>query len=128
VFDGHTEGWGRDWASWPVTSIADDIEAIRRAGLHRVGRPQPAAIWLRWPPGPATARTWPPGCRSRGSDRQHLALLAERPGDGPKPGGRRRVRYRLHSAPMKVRSSSWPRWPRLGQPLDALKEHLDRGA
>ena len=45
---------------------------------------------------------------------KHLALLAEAGLVTAEPGERRRVRYRLRSAPMQWRSSSWPRWPVTG--------------
>ncbi len=45
------------------------------------------------------------------------------------PGERRRVRYRLRSAPMKVAQQFLAALARdWDSPLDALKEHLDRGA
>jgi DNA-binding transcriptional ArsR family regulator len=58
---------------------------------------------------------------------KHLALLSEAGLVTAEPGERRRVRYRLHSAPMQVAQQflaalarDWDR--RLG----ALTEHLDR--
>ena len=58
---------------------------------------------------------------------KHLALLAEAGLVTAEPGERRRVRYRLHSAPMRVAqqflaalASDWD-----GR-LDALQDHLGR--
>jgi len=57
---------------------------------------------------------------------KHLALLAEAGLVAAEPGERRRVRYRLRSAPMQVAQQflavlarDWDRQ------LDALKDHLD---
>ncbi len=45
------------------------------------------------------------------------------------PGERRRVRYRLRSAPMQVAQQFLAALARdWDGPLDALKDHLDRGA
>ena len=45
------------------------------------------------------------------------------------PGERRRVRYRLRSAPMRVAQQFLAALARdWDGPLDALKEHLDRSA
>ena len=45
------------------------------------------------------------------------------------PGERRRVRYRLHSAPMQVAQQFLAALARdWDTPLGALKDHLDRGA
>ena len=60
---------------------------------------------------------------------RHLALLAEAGLVRPEPGERRRVRYRLRSAPMRVAQQFLAALARdWDSPLDALKEHLDRGA
>jgi len=60
---------------------------------------------------------------------KHLALLAEAGLVTPEPGERRRVRYRLRSAPMQVAqqflASLACDWD---CPLEALTEHLDRSA
>jgi DNA-binding transcriptional ArsR family regulator len=59
---------------------------------------------------------------------KHLALLAEAGLVLAEPGERRRVRYRLRSAPMRVAQQFLAAlardWDSL---LDALKEHLDTG-
>jgi DNA-binding transcriptional ArsR family regulator len=58
---------------------------------------------------------------------KHLALLAGAGLVTAEPGERRRVRYRLHSAPMQIAQQflaalarDWDGW------LDALQEHLGR--
>jgi DNA-binding transcriptional ArsR family regulator len=60
---------------------------------------------------------------------KHLGLLTEAGLVTAEPGERRRVRYRLQSAPMRVAqqflaalASDWD------GPLTALKDHLDRSA
>jgi DNA-binding transcriptional ArsR family regulator len=60
---------------------------------------------------------------------KHLALLAGAGLVTAEPGERRRVRYRLRSAPMQVAQQFLAALARdWDSPLDALKEHLDRGA
>ena len=58
---------------------------------------------------------------------KHLALLAEAGLVTAEPGERRRVRYRLRSAPMQVAQQFLAALARdWDGPLGALKEHLDR--
>ncbi|MBO0851331.1 MAG: helix-turn-helix transcriptional regulator [Pseudonocardia sp.] len=58
---------------------------------------------------------------------KHLTLLAEAGLVTAEPGERRRVRYRLHSAPMRVAQHFLAALARdWDGPLDALKDHLDR--
>ena len=60
---------------------------------------------------------------------KHLALLAEAGLVRAEPGERRRVRYRLRSAPMQVAQQFLAALARdWDGPLDALKDHLDRTA
>ncbi len=60
---------------------------------------------------------------------KHLALLAEVGLVTAEPGERRRVRYRLCSAPMQVAQQFLAALARdWDGPLDALKDHLDRSA
>jgi DNA-binding transcriptional ArsR family regulator len=60
---------------------------------------------------------------------KHLALLAETGLVTAEPGERRRVRYRLRSAPMQVAQQFMAALARdWDSPLSALKDHLDRGA
>ena len=60
---------------------------------------------------------------------KHLALLAEVGLVTPEPGERRRVRYRLRSAPMQVAQQFLAVLARdWDGPLDALTGYLDRAA
>jgi DNA-binding transcriptional ArsR family regulator len=60
---------------------------------------------------------------------KHLALLAEAGLVTAEPGERRRVRYRLRSAPMQVAQQFLAALARdWDGPLDALKDHLDQHA
>ena len=60
---------------------------------------------------------------------KHLALLAEAGLVTAEPGERRRVRYRLRSAPMRVAQQFLAALARdWDAPLGALKDHLDRDA
>jgi DNA-binding transcriptional ArsR family regulator len=59
---------------------------------------------------------------------KHLVLLAEAGLVQAEPGERRRVRYRLRSAPMRVAQQFLAALARdWDGPLDALKEHLGPG-
>jgi DNA-binding transcriptional ArsR family regulator len=58
---------------------------------------------------------------------KHLALLAETGLVTAEPGERRRVRYRLHSAPMQVAQQFLAALARdWDSPLHALQGHLDK--
>jgi DNA-binding transcriptional ArsR family regulator len=58
---------------------------------------------------------------------KHLALLADAGLVTAEPGERRRVRYRLQSAPMRVAQQFLAALARdWDGPLDALKNHLDQ--
>jgi DNA-binding transcriptional ArsR family regulator len=60
---------------------------------------------------------------------KHLALLAEAGLVRAEPGERRRVRYRLHSAPMQVAQQFLAALARdWDSPLGALQHHLDQDA
>jgi DNA-binding transcriptional ArsR family regulator len=60
---------------------------------------------------------------------KHLGLLAETGLVTAEPGERRRVRYRLRSAPMQVAQQFLAALARdWDGPLDALRGHLDRRA
>ena len=60
---------------------------------------------------------------------KHLALLAEAGLVTAEPGERRRVRYRLRSAPMQVAQQFLAALARdWDDALGALKDHLERGA
>jgi DNA-binding transcriptional ArsR family regulator len=63
---------------------------------------------------------------SRQAIAKHLALLAEAGLVTAEPGERRRVRYRLRSAPMRVAQQFLAALARdWDGPLDALRAHLD---
>src|SRR5579863_5902510 len=60
---------------------------------------------------------------------KHLALLTEAGLVSAEPGERRRVRYRLDSAPMRVAQQFLAALARdWDGPLGALKDHLDQSA
>ena len=60
---------------------------------------------------------------------KHLALLADAGLVTAEPGERRRVRYRLQSAPMQVAQQFLAALARdWDRPLESLTEHLDRSA
>ena len=60
---------------------------------------------------------------------KHLALLAQAGLVTAEPGERRRVRYRVQSAPMQVAQQFLAAPARdWDSPLGALKDHLDRSA
>ncbi|MER6669409.1 metalloregulator ArsR/SmtB family transcription factor [Amycolatopsis japonica] len=60
---------------------------------------------------------------------KHLALLTDAGLVIPEPGERRRVRYRLHSAPMQVAQQFLAALARdWDGPLAALKDHLEGSA
>ena len=124
----HRRAGRMSWASWPTTSMPPDAEAIARAGLRRAGRPDP-------PRHPGRAGLSGPG-HGHGPGRalpitrqaiaKHLALLAEAGLVTAEPGERRRVRYRLRSAPMQVAQQFLAALARdWDGPLGALKDHLD---
>jgi DNA-binding transcriptional ArsR family regulator len=80
--------------------------------------------------GPATATDLADGLPiTRQAIAKHLALLADAGLVTPEPGERRRVRYRLRSAPMQVAQQFLAALARdWDRPLEALTEHLDRSA
>jgi DNA-binding transcriptional ArsR family regulator len=66
---------------------------------------------------------------SRQAIAKHLALLAEAGLVAPEPGERRRVRYRLRSAPMQVAQQFLAALARdWDRQLDALQDHLNVAA
>jgi DNA-binding transcriptional ArsR family regulator len=80
--------------------------------------------------GPATATDLAAGLPiTRQAIAKHLALLAQAGLVTAEPGERRRVRYRLRSAPMQVAQQFLAALARdWDSPLGALTDHLDRGA
>jgi DNA-binding transcriptional ArsR family regulator len=80
--------------------------------------------------GPATATDLAEGLPiTRQAIAKHLALLAAAGLVTAQPGERRRVRYRLRSAPMQVAQQFLAALARdWDGPLGALADHLDRAA
>ena len=121
------------WASWSRTSMPmrPDIEAVAEEVFTALADPSRRAILAALAAsGPATATDLATRLPiTRQAIAEHLALLAEAGLVAAEPGERRRVRYRLRSAPMQVAQQflaalarDWER------PLDALRDHLDAAA
>src|SRR5260370_15784185 len=111
--------------------MAPDIEAIAEQVFTALADPTRRAILAALASeGPATATDLADRLPiTRQAIAKHLALLAEAGLVTAEPGERRRVRYRLRSAPMQMAQQflaalalDWD------SPLTALKDHLDRGA
>ena len=108
-----------------------DVEAIAEQVFTALADPTrraiPAALAAQ---GPATATDLAGRLPvTRQAIAKHLALLAEAGLVRAEPGERRRVRYRLRSAPMRVAQQFLAALARdWDGPLDALKDHLDRTA
>src|SRR5450631_1627579 len=127
-----TPGAGRaSWVSWPATSMPPDIEAIAEQVFVALADPSRRAILAALASGgPATATDLAGRLPiTRQAIAKHLALLAEAGLVTAAAGERRRVRYRLRSAPMQVAqqflaalAGDWDRR------LDSLTNHLDRSA
>ena len=107
-----------------------DIEAIAEQVFVALADPAGAPSWPRWPRGGRPPpRTWPALPITRQAIAKHLALLAEAGLVTAEHGERRRVRYRLRSAPMQVAQQFLAALARdWDGPLDALKDHLDQNA
>src|SRR5512138_14671 len=108
-----------------------DIEAVAEEVFTALADPSRRAILAALAAdGPATATdlaTLLPITRQ--AIAKHLALLAEAGLVTAEPGERRRVRYRLRSAPMQVAQQFLAALARdWDRPLEALTEHLDRSA
>src|SRR5215475_993696 len=125
-----TPGGGRrSWASWPATSMPPEAEAVAEQVFAALADPSRRAILAALAAtGPATATDLAGRLPiTRQAVAKHLALLAEAGLVTAEPGERRRVRYRLRSAPMRVAQQFLAALARDwdGQ-LGALKDHLDR--
>ena len=108
-----------------------DVEAIAEQVFIAFADPSRRAILAALASaGPATATDLADRLPiTRQAIAKHLTLLAEVGLVTAEPGERRRVRYRLRSAPMQVAQQFLAALARdWDSPLDALKEHLDRGA
>jgi DNA-binding transcriptional ArsR family regulator len=108
-----------------------DAEAIAEQVFAALAEPTRRAILATLAAGgPATATDLAAHLPiTRQAIAKHLALLTEAGLVTAEPGERRRVRYRLSSAPMQVAQQFLAALARdWDGPLDALKDHLDRGA
>jgi predicted dithiol-disulfide oxidoreductase (DUF899 family)/DNA-binding transcriptional ArsR family regulator len=106
-----------------------DIEAIAEQVFIALADPSRRAILAALASGgPATATDLADRLPiTRQAIAKHLALLAEVGLVTAEPGERRRVRYRLRSAPMQVAQQFLAALARdWDGPLEALKDHLDR--
>src|SRR5262245_7765092 len=117
------------WANWSATSMPADVEAIAEQVFTAMADPTRRAILAALASGgPATATDLADRLPvTRQAIAKHLALLAEAGLVTAEPGERRRVRYRLRSAPMQVAQQFLAALARdWDRPLEALTEHLDR--
>src|SRR5690349_25166760 len=94
----------RSWVSWPPTSMPPEAEAVAEQVFVALADPsRPGILAALAAGGPATATDLAGRLPiSRQAIAKHLALLAEAGLVVAEPGERRRVRYRVDSAPMKV--------------------------
>ena len=117
--------------SWPVTSMPDDIEAVAERVFAALADPSRRSILAALAAGgPATATDLAARLPiTRQAIAKHLSLLTDAGLVTAEPGERRRVRYRLRSAPMKVAQQFLAALARdWDGPLGALADHLDRSA
>ncbi len=111
--------------------MAPDAEAIAAQVFTALADPTRRAILAALASaGPATATDLAGRLPiTRQAIAKHLALLAEAGLVTAEPGERRRVRYRLHSAPMQVAQHFLAALARdWDSRLDALRDHLGRSA
>jgi DNA-binding transcriptional ArsR family regulator len=114
----------------PDGSLPPGIEAVAEQVFAALADPSRRAILAALASaGPATATDLASRLPiTRQAIAKHLALLAEAGLVQAEPGERRRVRYRLRSAPMRVAQQFLAALARdWDGPLDALKEHLGPG-
>src|SRR5262249_20765433 len=92
------------WEPWPPPSMPPDIETTAEQVFVALADPTRRAILAALASGgPATATDLAGRLPiTRQAIAKHLALLAETGLVTPEPGERRRVRYRLRSAPMQA--------------------------
>ena len=105
-----------------------DIEAVAEEVFTALADPSRRAILAELAAGgPATATDLAGRLPiTRQAIAKHLALLGEAGLVSAEPGERRRVRYRLRSAPMQVAQQFLAALARdWDRPLDALRVHLD---
>ena len=130
AFDGNTEGWATSSASWSSTSMPTrpDIEAVAEEVFTALADPSRRAILAALAAGgPATATDLATRLPiTRQAIAKHLALLAEAGLVAAEPGERRRVRYRLRSAPMQVAQQFLAALARdWDSQLESLQDHLN---
>jgi DNA-binding transcriptional ArsR family regulator len=110
---------------------ASQIEAVAEQVFIALADPRRRAILAALASaGPATATDLAGALPiTRQAIAKHLALLADAGLVTAEPGERRRVRYRLHSAPMRVAQQFLAALARdWDGPLGALRDHLDKQA
>jgi DNA-binding transcriptional ArsR family regulator len=120
--------------NWSTTSMPPDIEApgieaVAEQVFVALADPTRRAILAELASGgPATATDLAGRLPiTRQAVAKHLNLLSEAGLVMAEPGERRRVRYRLRSAPMQAAQQFLAALARdWDSPLDALKDHLDR--
>ncbi len=108
-----------------------EVEAVAETVFTALADPSRRAILAALAAdGPATATDLATRLPiTRQAIAKHLALLAEAGLVAPEPGERRRIRYRLQSAPMQVAAQFLAALARdWDRNLDALKAHLDRAS
>jgi DNA-binding transcriptional ArsR family regulator len=108
-----------------------DVEAVAEQVFVALADPTRRAILAALASGgPATATDLADRLPiTRQAIAKHLALLSEVGLVSAEPGERRRVRYRLRSAPMQVAQQFLAALARdWDGPLEALSEHVDRAA
>jgi DNA-binding transcriptional ArsR family regulator len=106
-----------------------DIEAVAEQVFVALADPTRRAILAALAShGPATATDLATRLPiTRQAVTKHLVLLAEAGLVTAEPGERRRVRYRLHSAPMQLAQQFLAALARdWDAPLAALRDHLDK--
>ena len=115
------------WVNLPATSAAHDVEAIAEQVFTALADPTRRAILATLAAeGPATATDLAGRLPiTRQAVAKHLALLSDAGLVRGEPGERRRVRYRLCSAPMHVAQQFLAALGRdWDSKLDALRDHL----
>ena len=108
-----------------------DIEAVAEHVFSALADPSRRAILAALAAeGPATATDLADRLPiTRQAIAKHMALLSDAGLVTPEPGERRRVRYRLQSAPMRVAQQFLAALARdWDSSLDALRDHLENSA
>ena len=120
-----------NWANWRATWMPPDAEAIAGQVFTALADPTRRSILAALASGgPATATDLAVVLPiTRQAIAKHLGLLAEAGLVTAERGERRRVRYRLRSAPMQVAQQFLDALARdWDSRLDSLKDHLGRSA